>query len=75
MILSFNDFKKTFYDLSVFRIFYIISLFFESISFTETIFGWINGVFVFWGFILSIHILFNNPEKLNIEGKKEALLL
>ena len=74
MVLSFNDFKKTFYDLSIFRICYIISLLFESISFTETIFGWINGIFIFWGFVLSFNIILNNPDKLNIRGKREALL-
>ena len=74
MVLSFNDFKKSLYDLSIFRVLYIISLLFESVSFTETLFGWVNGIFIFWGFILSINVIFNNPDKLDIQGKREALL-
>ena len=74
MLLSFNDVKRNFYDLSTFRVFYVISLLFESVVFTETLFGWISGIFIFWGFILSINIIFDDSSKLNINGKREALL-
>ena len=74
MVLSFNDFKKAFYDLSIFRVLYVISLLFESVSFTETLFGWVSGIFIFWGFILSVNIIFNDSDKLNIRGKNEAIL-
>ena len=70
MILS--NFKKkiSFYDLSLFRICYIISLLFELISPIELLAGWINGIVICWGLIISVHILFRCPEKFDIENKK-----
>ena len=50
MILA-KNIKDNIYNVSLFRIFYTISLLFEIIAFTplEIFAGWINGVSFVWG--------------------------
>ncbi len=74
MIFSLLKFKKNFYNLSLFRILYVISLLFETVCFTETIFGWINGFLIFWAFLIFLHIMFNEPYKLKIENRTEIIV-
>lgn len=74
MIFSFLRLKKNLYNLSLFRTLYVISLIFEIVCFCELISAWINGVFMFWGFLISMHIIFNEPYKLNIRHKKYAIM-
>ena len=74
MIVSFLNFKKNLYNLSLFRIFYVISLVFEVVCFCELISAWVNGIFMLWGFLILIHIIFNKSYKLNIKHKKYAIM-
>lgn len=74
MIFSFSKLKKNLYNLSLFRSLYVISLVFEIICFCELESAWVNGVFMFWGFLISMHIIFNESYKLNIRHKKYAAM-
>ena len=74
MILKLN--KNIFYDLSLFRIFYVISLLFEivAISPVEILAGWINGIVFIWGIFICFHMIFKESCKFKIENKNIAFL-
>lgn len=74
MIFSFLNLKRNLCNLSLFRILYVISLVFEVVCFCEIESAWVNGVFIFWGFLISMHIIFNESYKLNIKHKKYAIM-
>ena len=70
MILA-KNIKDNIYNVSLFRIFYTISLLFEIIAFTplEIFAGWINGVSFVWGITICFHWMFHDPEKFNVNYK------
>ena len=74
MILKLN--KNIFYNVSLFRICYTISLLFEIIAIhpIETLAGWINGITFIWGIFICIHMMFHESYKFKIENKNIAFL-
>ncbi|MBO6126569.1 MAG: O-antigen ligase family protein [Clostridia bacterium] len=74
MILKLN--KNIFYDISLFRIFYVISLLFEIIAISpiEIFAGYLNGIIFIWGIFICLHIMFKESYKFNIKNKNIAFL-
>jgi len=66
---------KVLYNLSLFRILYIISLMLEIVAYPpiELAAGYLNGVTFVWGIVICFHFLFHDPQKLNINHKKIAI--
>lgn len=64
--------KKENYNISLFRILYIISLIFEIVAYPPLEFaaGCLNAVTFIWGIAISLHFLFHDPQKFNIDHKK-----
>lgn len=74
MIIKFK--KKIFYNISLFRICYTISLLFEIVAVhpVEILAGWVNGITFIWGIFICLHMMFNGPYKFKIENKNVAFL-
>ena len=74
MILKLN--KNIFYNISLFRICYTISLLFEIVALhpVEILAGWVNGITFIWGIFICLHMMFNEPYKFKIENKNVAFL-
>ena len=74
MVLKLN--KNIFYDISLFRICYTISLLFEIVAVhpVEILAGWVNGITFIWGIFICLHMMFNEPYKFKIENKNVAFL-
>ena len=63
--------NKILYNLSLFRIIYIISLMFETIAYPPLEFaaGCLNAFTFIWGIVICLNFLFYNPQKFNIDHK------
>lgn len=73
MILDLKK-KNVFFDLSTFRVFYLLSLLFELVAIPsiELVAGYINGLTFIWGILISLHTMFHEPQKFKIEYKNIA---
>lgn len=67
--------NKILYNLSLFRILYIISLMLETVAYPPIEFaaGCLNALTFAWGAAICLHFLFYDPQKFKIDHKKIAI--